>query len=234
LFLRLFVFYVNLARCFVRETAEEAILLNIIKTAPQIPVVLASLLLWASFAWGLPAEAPAAEAEADKATAPPEGKAEAVVAGSTANAVAERNKTTGWFYLGLGLGESAVKNWGSDLMAGAAAAVKHGRYPGTLSGTIYGGAGFDVGLLFGYYPHRKLGLNAGVAWVKGGEYHAYPNPLFASGYVEESETVGIPVELQYTPIKGRVVGLGLVAHVNFNKERIFGGVTVGIELGKLK
>jgi hypothetical protein len=187
---------------------------NLVKRTPQIAVVLASSLLWSSFAWGLPAEGAAA--------------------GSAANAGTEVNKTTGWFYLGLGAGESPIKNWGGDLMAGAAAAVKHGRYQGTLSGTIYGGAGFDVGLLFGYYPIPKLGLSAGVAWVKGGEYHAYPNPLFALGYVEESESFGVPVEIQLTPVKGRVVGLGLVGHVNFNNERIFGGVTVGIELGKLK
>jgi ribosomal protein L40E len=39
------------------------------RSVPQIPVVLASLILWVSFAWGLPAEPPAAEGEADVAPA---------------------------------------------------------------------------------------------------------------------------------------------------------------------
>jgi hypothetical protein len=185
-----------------------------VKGTPRLPVVLLFLTLWVSFAWGLPVG----------------GEAE----GAAGGAGAEADKTTAWFYLGLGAGGSPVKNWGGDLMAGAAAAVKHGRYQGTLSGTVYGGSGFDVGLLFGYYPIPKLGLSAGVAWVKGGEYHEDPNPFFASGHVDESETVGIPVEVQFTPFKGRVVGLGIIGHANFNKERIFGGATVGIELGKLK
>ncbi len=202
-----------------------------VKATPRLPVVLVSLALWVSFARGLPAEAPS---KANTTPAQPKGAPEADTAGPAANAGTEVDKTTAWFYLGLGAGGSPVKNWGGDLMAGAAAAVKHGRYQGTLSGTIYGASGFDVGLLFGYYPIPKLGLSAGVAWVQGGEYHAYPNPIFASGYVDESETVGIPVEVQFTPFKGRVAGLGIIGHANFNKERIFGGVTVGIELGKLK
>jgi predicted RNA-binding Zn-ribbon protein involved in translation (DUF1610 family) len=46
-------------------------MLNFKKSTPQIPVVLASLILWVSFAWGLPAEAPAAEGEAEVAPKDP-------------------------------------------------------------------------------------------------------------------------------------------------------------------
>jgi hypothetical protein len=211
---------------------QEDKVFNFKRGAPHIPFVLALVIFWTSFAWGLPTDARAGDG--DTTPAQPEGAPEAYTAAPAANAGTEVDKTTGWFYLGLGLGRSAIKNWGGDLMANAALAAKHGKYQGTLSGTIGGGQGFDVGLLFGYYPIRKLNLSAGVAWVKGGEYHPYLHPLFASGYVEESETFGVPVEIRYTPVNGRIVGLGLVAHVNFNKENVFGGVTVGIELGKLK
>ena len=44
---------------------------NLVKNTPQILVVLASLILWASFAWGLPADAPAAEGEAAAAPKDP-------------------------------------------------------------------------------------------------------------------------------------------------------------------
>jgi hypothetical protein len=93
----------------------------------------------------------------------------------------------------------------------------------------------DNGLLFGYCPFPKLAIAAGVAWVRVGHFFPYYNTIFpGSGHVEYSHTIGVPVEVQFTPIKGRVVGLGIVAHGNFNKEKIFGGATVGIELGKLK
>jgi hypothetical protein len=41
------------------------------RSVPQIPVVLVSLLLWGSFAWALPAEAPAAEGDAEVAPEDP-------------------------------------------------------------------------------------------------------------------------------------------------------------------
>jgi hypothetical protein len=42
-------------------------MVDLVKNAPQLPVVLASLLLWGSFAWGLPAGVPASEGEAEVA-----------------------------------------------------------------------------------------------------------------------------------------------------------------------
>ncbi len=42
-------------------------MVDLLKITPQIPVVLASLLLWFSFAWGLPAEPPATESDAEVA-----------------------------------------------------------------------------------------------------------------------------------------------------------------------
>lgn len=209
-----------------------------IKSASEVWVIIGSLLLPGAFASALPVEPPGAEGEG--AGPQPRETAETAEAVPTPEGRAERNPTTGWFYLGLGAGESAIKNFGSGLMVNAAAAVKHGRYQGTASATTAsaGATGFDVGLLFGYYPHRKLGLSAGVAWARVGESREYTVRrgwlTYTVGYIEYSDTVGVPVEIRFTPVKGRVVGLGLVAHGNFNKERIFGGVTVGIELGKLK
>jgi hypothetical protein len=44
---------------------------DFVKSTPQIPVVLASLVLWVSFAWGLPAEAAPTEDEAEVAAEDP-------------------------------------------------------------------------------------------------------------------------------------------------------------------
>ncbi len=46
-------------------------MLNFKTSTPQIPVVLASLILWVSFAWGLPAEPPVNEGEAEAAAEDP-------------------------------------------------------------------------------------------------------------------------------------------------------------------
>lgn len=46
-------------------------MVNLVKNTPQLPVALASLLLWVSFAWGMPAEPPAVEGEADAAPSDP-------------------------------------------------------------------------------------------------------------------------------------------------------------------
>jgi hypothetical protein len=46
-------------------------MVNFARSTRQIPVVLASLVLWFSFAWGLPAEPAAAEAEAEAAVEDP-------------------------------------------------------------------------------------------------------------------------------------------------------------------
>ncbi len=46
-------------------------MLNFKRCAPQVSVVLASLVLWTSFAWGLPTDAPAAEGEAEVAAEDP-------------------------------------------------------------------------------------------------------------------------------------------------------------------
>ena len=42
-------------------------MVDLVKNTPQLAVVLASLMLWSSLAWGLPADAPAAEGEAEVA-----------------------------------------------------------------------------------------------------------------------------------------------------------------------
>jgi ribosomal protein L37E len=46
-------------------TALEEIMVNLVKMTPQILVVLATLVLWTSFAWGLPADVPADEGGAE-------------------------------------------------------------------------------------------------------------------------------------------------------------------------
>jgi hypothetical protein len=148
----------------------------------------------------------------------------------------EPSKTTGWLYAGLGFGSH-------EFAASAAVNVKYIRFLGTLRATFMGtisggffGPGeevYDVGLLFGYCPLKSFSIAAGVAMVRGERY--YGGDLLGGGRPSEYiDAVGVPIEVQFTPVKGRAVGLGIVGYVNINSEESFGGVTVGIELGKLK
>jgi hypothetical protein len=50
---------------------QEANIADLIKSTPQFGVVLVALTLWASFAWGVPADPPAAEGEAEAAVEDP-------------------------------------------------------------------------------------------------------------------------------------------------------------------
>lgn len=40
-------------------------MVNLVRNVPRLPAVLAATVLWTSLAWGLPAEPPAAEGEAE-------------------------------------------------------------------------------------------------------------------------------------------------------------------------
>ena len=194
-------------------------MVNFGRKAPHIPVVLASLILWGSFAWGLPAEGPVIEGKADVAVAEdPAGK----------------SNTYSWLYAGLGLGSTG-------LSANTAFNIRYGDYVAALGATAdtslpdYGLSPggedwylYDIGLLLGYYPFRNIRIAGGVAWVLAGRFSGTPSVY--KGF----HSVGVPVEFEFSPFVGRVAGIGIVGHADFNKERIFGGVTVGMELGKLK
>lgn len=142
-------------------------------------------------------------------------------------------KVNGWFYGGLGFGTH-------DLTATASINVRYVKLLGILRATFVteissGFTGpsedyYDVGLLFGVYPREYLSLAAGVARVEGERSYG----LAGGRSVERVTAFGVPVEVQFTPRRGGVVGLGIVGYANINPEESFGGVTVGIEIGKLK
>ncbi|MEE8638771.1 MAG: hypothetical protein V3T41_00010 [bacterium] len=210
-------------------------MLNFKRCAPQIPVVLAFLVLWVSFAWGLPADAPASEGEAEVTPEyTPATPAEVAETPVGAEPPAAPDKVTGWFYLGLGLGSNAVG-------ANAAINMRYKKYVATLAATldspppvvIWGNfsESYDIGLLFGYYPVRVLRIAGGVAWVVALDSYNYD---FFHGYCVRSRTIGVPIEFEFSPFVGRFVGLGIVGHLNVNNKATFATVTVGIQLGKLK
>ena len=139
----------------------------------------------------------------------------------------EPSKTTGWLYAGLGICSVGVAAYGS-------LNLKHGRFLGTCrtslnAGGMFGDYFYDVGLLFGYYPVQSFSVAAGIAMVGGTRVGS---SFF--GYEHFDGIIGVPLELQFTPVKGRVSGLGLTGYFNFNEEESLVGFTVGMQLGKLK
>lgn len=209
---------------------------NFGSNAPPIAVVLAPALLWVSLAWSLPAGAPTSEGEAevtreDTPAKPPE-LAETAVGGETPTAP---GKVTWWFYGGLGLGSNA---FGGN----AALSTSYKKFVATLAATldtpgpvvIWGhfSESYDIGLLFGYYPLRFFRIAGGAAWAV--TLDSYNYSLFGAGECVRSRTIGVPIEFEFAPFAGRVVGLGIVGHVNVNNKATFATVTVGIQLGKLK
>ena len=170
---------------------------------------------------GLPADAPAAEGEAETSApadvAPPEP-------------TPEPSKHTVWLYAGLGLGSN-------DVGGNASLNYKYLRYSAALFKTFdskasWGGgenAG-DWGVLVGWSPVAFCSLSAGVAWVDGSRTSG---DLFY-GTSEKYETLGVPVEVQLSLRICRIFGFGAVGHFNFNREDTFGSLTLGIQLGKLK
>ncbi len=195
-------------------------MVDLLKSTPRIPVVLISLVFWVSFAWGLPVDVPANEGEAE--TSPPTEAAPPEPA-------AEPDKLTSWFYGGLGYGSPGYA-------ANASVNVKYGRYLGILRGAFNAPIGFfegdevhDIGLLVGWYPLKYFSVATGFAWVGGHRW--YPDGWF--GTTEPFSTLGIPIEVQFSPLQSRIIGLGVNAYGNISEEP-FGGVTVGIQLGKLK
>ena len=210
---------------------KEEKMLNFKRSAPKLPVVLASLVVWVSFAWGLPAEALESPGWSLPSEDVPAAAAEVGAAIASADPSAEPRKFGAWLYAGAGFGAAGFAGNGG-------VNIKSGKLSATLCATADGvftwgttNRNTDVGFLFGYYPFPNLGLAGGVAWVKKGRF--YETGWFR-GYWEYSYMAGIPVEVRYAPVKSRLVGLGIVGHVNFNEDEIFGSITAGIELGKLK
>lgn len=182
--------------------------------APPLPAFPAFLILCGSFAWGLPAGA---------SSTPPAEVAPAEPPAKTSN-------HTVWLYAGLGPGTNGVGG-------NASISYKYLRYSGAIFKTFdskaRSGAGEnagDWGILFGWSPIPVLSLSVGVARVEGSRSSG---DLFW-GTSEDFETFGVPVEVQFSLLRSRIIGLGTVAHANFNKDSIFGSLTFGVQLGKLK
>ena len=94
----------------------------------------------------------------------------------------------------------------------------------------------DVALLYGraHGPRNRwrLGLATGVALVDG---CIEPGEGSLFGNCDERPTVvGVPVDAQVVWLPSQYVGLGLHGFADFNSMRSFGGVTLSLQLGRVR
>ncbi len=74
------------------------------------------------------------------------------------------------------------------------------------------------------YPDKKLTLSAGLGQIES-EYNLINKKDF--------KEISIPVEITYTPVKSRIVGLDLGFSANLNNKASVYAFTIGMSLGRL-
>jgi hypothetical protein len=140
------------------------------------------------------------------------------------------------YWLGAGLGV------GSEDFAGSAnLSYQHGAH--LVSLRVAGTAGLfddgfgDVALLYGRATRPpesryRAGAGLGVALVDG---CASPGDggLFA-GCDDRGTVLGLPIEAQLSWLPAEFLGLGLYGFADFNRARSFAGLTLTVQLGRVR
>ena len=108
---------------------------------------------------------------------------------------------------------------------------------------FFGGVGdefFDLGILVGIGRRdrsSRRSIAIGLARVTGTSFEPTGGVCgFFSSYGTREDLgswIGIPIEAQISGSIGGVVGVGAYIYANINQERIFGGVTLNLQLGAL-
>jgi len=156
------------------------------------------------------------------------------------SAFTQSNRTTFWLNGGLG-----VNSLGS-LAGSANVSLQLDKYIYALRATansenaeLFGGGDefFDTGLLFGLATKSRkkfASIAIGIARVTGNRYEGKPG-LFGGGKrVNIAPTVGFPVEVQLFLRPASFFGVGTYIYGNLNSEQSFGGITLCLQLGKLR
>ena len=138
------------------------------------------------------------------------------------------------YWLGIGLGAGS-----EDLAAQANGSYQFGA--NLISARIASTAGLfdseitDYGILYGRATRgardrHLLSAAAGVSLVDGCD----GSGGFLGGCQDQSAVMGFPLEVQASYRPGKLLGVGLYGFANLNSRRSFGGVTLGVQLGRLR
>jgi len=144
-------------------------------------------------------------------------------------------RDTYWLGAGLGLGS---EDFGGQLNGSYqfGANVISLRIASTIASTagLFGDGFVDYGLLYGRATrgageHHLLAIAAGVAVVDG----CRGGGIF-SDCRDVSAVIGLPLEFQASYRPGKLIGIGLYGFANLNRMRSFGGLTLGLQVGRLR
>jgi hypothetical protein len=148
---------------------------------------------------------------------------------AAAQSASAPRRDTFWVGVGLGAGSedfagtlNGSYQFGGNLLALRASAT---------AGIFDDGFG-DYALLYGratppaerYHASAAVGLGI-VHGCRGGGL---------GGCRDVPNVVGVPIELQLFWRPGSLVGLGLYGFANFNSQQSFAGLTLGLQLGRLR
>ena len=140
-------------------------------------------------------------------------------------------RDTYWVGVGLGAGSEGVGGhlngsyqFGANLLSGRAA-VTAGPFDDGFN---------DYALLYGRAtrPSRSryhVSGAAGLAIVEGCQRSGG-----LSNCRDERSVLGLPIEIQAYWRPGRLVGIGLYGFANLNQTRSFAGITLGLQVGRLR
>ena len=139
------------------------------------------------------------------------------------------------YWLGVGLGAGS-----EDLAAHVNGSYRFGA--NLISLRIASTAGLfdteltDYAVLYGRATRgardrHLLAAGVGVALVDG---CGMEGGGFLGGCQDHSSIIGLPLEAQASYRPGKLLGIGLYGFANFNRRRSFGGVTLGVQIGRLR
>jgi hypothetical protein len=139
------------------------------------------------------------------------------------------------YWLGVGLGAGS-----EDLAAQVNGSYQFGA--NLISLRVASTAGLfdteltDYGVLYGRATRgardrHLLAAAVGIALVDG---CGSDDGGFLGGCDDHSTIVGFPLEVQASYRPGKMLGIGLYGFANFNDRRSFGGVTLGVQIGRLR
>jgi hypothetical protein len=140
-------------------------------------------------------------------------------------------RDTYWMGLGLGVGSEDLGGqlngsyqFGANLLS-LRTAITVGPFDDGFN---------DYALLYGRatrpaHSRYHVSAAAGIALVDGCNSDG-----FLGGCQDKPTVVGLPLELQAFWRPGKLVGVGLYGFVNLNSSRSFAGLTLGLQVGRLR
>jgi hypothetical protein len=138
---------------------------------------------------------------------------------------------TFWLAAGVGVGS---EDFGASLNASYQFGANLISLRSAATAGLFDDGFHDVALLYGRATRPggeryQLGAALGVAVVDGCRSDGA-----LGGCRDFSAVIGLPLELQAFWRPGRLVGLGFYSFANLNQARSFAGLTLGLQLGRLR